>query len=319
MSRRRKSKGAPPRSRGRRFIESLDPRLLAWTRTGAQYAVIVLAILLPLLLGMQRLERFVSGLPAFDVPLTVEWDRLPTWLALPANQRIVDSLQEACGLTPDDRLNRPGLAADVATRVLQHDPGWIERLEGVEVRPNGVVSIRARFREPFVWVCHDDAAYLVDRRGERLPGSYARSSVTEGPLLILEGVQSPPPPVGRAWCGNDVRAGLKVAAAIESRCFRPQVTRVLVREMSPLRGRTRPRIDLATDRPGARIVWGRAPGDEDGVEIAASRKLALLESLYRRFGRIDLGRSYVDVTTWLDHVAMPARGTAPTHASMTPG
>lgn len=54
-------------------------------------------------------------------------------------------------------------------------------------------------------------------------------------------------------------------------------------------------IQLATDLPGSRIRWGRAPGCEVGIEPSAGEKIALLRGLYRRYQRIDMGRSYVDV------------------------
>jgi hypothetical protein len=71
-----------------------------------------------------------------------------------------------------------------------------------------------------------------------------------------------------------------------------------------------PQIELMTDRPGSRIWWGRAPGEEHGCEINSAQKIALLESLYRQSGRIDMNRSYVNVTTWPDRVAAPAPGEA---------
>ena len=123
---------------------------------------------------------------------------------------------------------------------------------------------------------------------------------------MIDGVEKAPPEVGRKWEGPDLVAGLKLASLIGDRPFQHQVSRIIVSNYDGRRNSHRPHIELATDFQDARILWGRAPDEEFGMEITAAQKIAVLEALYRESGRIDMKRSYVDIMTYpSDRVAMP--------------
>src|SRR5262249_58953058 len=138
----------------------------------------------------------------------------------------------------------------------------------------------------------------VGDEGVRRTGCDAWDAVAGTHVVVVAGTWSEIPEIGESWRSADVRAGVRVVRVCRARPFATQTRRVLVDSHRGRRDPNRPQIELATDRPASRIWWGRAPGEESGCEISAEQKVALLESLYRQSGRIDMNRSYVNVTTW---------------------
>jgi len=259
-------------------------------------------------LGMGRLESRVHQLPRYERPLALEWQDLPDWLQLPENRHILHTLSRGIQLRPTDQLLDAGLAERLGTALADAGTGWIDSVDRIRVRPDRVVSVRCRFRRPAAWVRRNNACYLVDAQSVRLPGRYQPADCANSALMTITGVRIPPPLVGQHWQGADLGAGLAMAEMISSHPFRRQVDLIIVANHGGRVDRDRPEIELATDRPGSRIWWGRPPDREDGTEISASQKLALLDSLYRRWRRIDLNRAYVDVRTHPNSVVLPAAG-----------
>ena len=288
------------------FSSALD--LATRLRLGRGLAVLLGAgvLLAGICLGMGRLEGQVRHLPRYDHPLALEWQNLPDWLQLPDNRHILHALARRVDLRPTDRLLEPHLARRLGASLTDPDIGWIDRVDRVMVRPNGVVSIRCRFRRPAAWVRRHGSYYLVDARSIRLPGRYRPEDCAGSVLLTITGIKASPPRVGRLWQGKDLRAGLKLAGLIATHPFRRQVDHIIVANFGGRIDRNRPYIELATDRPGSRIWWGRSPDQNHGTEINAEQKLALLDRLYRQWHRIDLNRAYVDVRTHPDSVVLPA-------------
>lgn len=271
-------------------------------------------ILIGIVIGFRDyLEPYVHQNPRYDLELRLEWaGPMPEWLRLSDNRHILRDIERRARPAPDDRLLDPNLASRIGHRLLDlSDPadqsaGWIERVECVTVRPNGVVAVACRFRQPTAWVLRRGYCYLIDDKAVRLPGRYDPSDCTSSRLMMIDGVRRPPPAVGQSWSGADLRAGLKLVALLVDKPFRPQISRVLVANHGGRRDPNRPHIELATDLQDARVWWGRAPGEEYGLEISASQKVTLLDALYHQWGRIDMRRNYVDITTWPDRIAMPA-------------
>lgn len=259
-------------------------------------------------LGMGRLEARVHQLPRYEHSLALEWQDLPDWLQLPENRHILHSLTRRLNLQPTDHLLDTTLAQRLGEALANPDIGWIGSVERIMVRPDGVVSVQCRFRRPAAWVRRRESCYLVDASGIRLPGRYQPTDCTHSALMTITGVRRPPPAVGRIWEGADLRAGLAMATLISKHPFQRQVDHIIVANYGGRVDRDRPYIELATDRPGSRIWWGRPPNQEDGTEIKAPQKLALLDSLFRRWHRIDLNRAYVDVRTHPNSVVLPAAG-----------
>lgn len=268
-------------------------------------AGLVVALIVGAAWGMGRLQAHVRSLPRYDRVLALEWVDLPGWLQLPRNRHILETLTQRVDLTNADRLLDAELAGRLGSALLDPSIGWIKAVDRVVVRPDGVVTIRCLFREPAAWVLHEGYCYLVDAESVRLPGRYEPDDLETNALLTVYGVAAPPPSVGSQWTGADLSSGIRLARLIADHPFTQQVDRIIVANHDGRQDRARPYLEIATDRPGSRIWWGRPPEEEFGTEISATQKLALLDKLYGRWGRIDLDRAYVDIRTHPDSVVLP--------------
>lgn len=269
-------------------------------------SVVVSAACVAVCLGFDRLDGRVHRMARFDRGLTLRWENLPDWLRVGDNRRILEDLTQRVPLCRSDRLLDENLAERLGRALADPSVGWIKSVDRIFVRPSAVVSIQCQFRRPVAWVRAGLFCYLVDGEAVRLPGRYHAEECGGGPLLIIDGVAGNAPEVGQEWRGGDLAAGLKLAELLVNRPFRSQIAGVDVSNHDGRRDRNRPHIELTTDREGSRVWWGRPPGDEFGTEIHAAQKLALLETLYRQHGRIDMNRAYVNITTWPDRITMPA-------------
>lgn len=283
-------------------VGSLNPQFVRVVLWSGLFVLLVSGVVF----GLTRIERRVHELPRYDRALSIEWVDLPDWLALLENRHILESLTRRADLKGDDRLLDRSLAQRLGEALSNPQAAWIRSVDRMVVRPDGVVSVRCRFRRPLAWVLHGEFCYLIGDDGVRLPGRYAAVECTNGALLTLTGISASPPAVGEPWTGSDLSSGVKLAALISDRPFRHQVDEINLANHDGRLDRGRPHIELATNRRDSRIWWGRPPEEEFGTEISAGQKLTLLDTLYRRWGRIDLNRAYVDVRTHPDSVVMPA-------------
>ena len=268
---------------------------------------LVAALVSGLCIGLTSLESHVHTMPRYAEVLALEWDNLPDWLRLRENRHILKTLTRRVNLKRSDHRLDPQLAERLGTTLLDPGLGWVKSVNRVMVRPDGRVSMRCQFRRPAAWIQYDRYCYLVAAESVRLPGRYDFNECINSSLLMISGVDSRPPAVGQVWSGADLNSGLKLASLISERPFRNQVDRIIVANHDGRKERNRPHIELATDRRGSRIWWGRPPEEEYGIEITANQKLTLMETLFRQWGRIDLNRAYVDVRTHPDSVVLPAQ------------
>lgn len=287
----------------------------------SRWVAVAACVLVPSLLyvGFGRMEGYVHGLPRYDRALMLKWEELPTWLRVPDNRHVLDSLARQVNLLSTDRLLDTSLSARLGSALADPRVGWVKSVERVRVEPSGEVSIKCRFRTPVAWVRHRHYGYIVDDEGVRLPGCYDIADCRGGSMLLIEGVASAPPEVGAAWEGADLASALKLSAMLSDRPFRHQVSSILVDNYRGRRDMSRPHIELATEQGESRIWWGRPPGEEFGTEISAQQKVTLMEAMYRQMGRIDAHRKYVDVMTWPDRVSMPAVMQAPAQSRLLRG
>ncbi len=276
------------------------------TVRGAVWLAAIGCVAIGICIGLARLETRVHALDRYDRSLTLRWVDLPDWLQLPDNKHILDGLARRVDLRAEDRLLDPCLAERLGRVLCEPTVGWIKSVDRVAVEPDGVVSIRCKFRRPVSWVQHGRYCYLVDAEGVRLPGRYAVSDCDDSSLMLIEAVRLDPPATGSVWRGADLAAGLRLVTLLTDKPFRHQIVSVDVANHDGRCDRSRPHIELATDRAGSRVWWGRPPDEEFGTEITASQKITLLDTLYRQWGRIDMNRSYVNIMTWPDRIAMPA-------------
>jgi len=265
---------------------------LAWAvRLGK--VVCALGLVVVICVGLGRLRRQVCGLAEYRGAVRLELVDLPDWLEREEHRHIVESVIAAAGLSAGDAYLDADLVGRVGRRMARS--GWIRRVVGVEKCYGCLIRARCEFRKPLAWVMHGDYCYLIDGDGVRLPGRYSHGQVKGAGLVQIAGVDGGPPGAGERWVGEDLQAGVKLAVLLDGCAFRGQVRGVLVHNYGGRENSRESHIELATDRAGSRIRWGRAPGCEVGIEPSAREKIALLQGLYRRYRRIDMGRSYVDV------------------------
>ena len=256
-------------------------------------AVCALGLVALICVGLGRLRRQVCGLAEYRGEVRLELVDLPDWLERGEHRHIVESVIGAARPSGGDTFLDAELVGRVGRQMARS--GWIRRVVTVEKCYGRVIRARCEFRKPLAWVMHGDYCYLIDGEGVRLPGRYSHGQVKGAGLVQIAGVHAGPPASGEPWVGEDLRAGVKLAALLEGCAFRGQVSGVLVHNYGGRENSRESHLQLATDRPGSRIRWGRAPGCEVGIEPSAGEKIALLRGLYRRYQRIDMGRSYVDV------------------------
>jgi hypothetical protein len=286
-------------------LGSLDEEHKRFLLVRLAQGVTCLLLIVGVYFGVDRLQQRVHALERYDRPLYLEWEGLPDWLQIADNRHILDDLAGRVKLDDSDRQLDPMLAERIGKSLASPELGWIQSVERVRVRPDGVVSVRCAFRRPAAWIRRDKSCYLVDQNRIRLPGRYEAADCRGSALLSIVGVQAPPPAVGQIWQGTDIGAGIGLVSLLNERSFRHQLVDIVVSNFNGRSDPAKPYIEMTTDRPDSRIWWGRPPGQEHGTEINATQKLTLLETLYRQWGRVDMNRSYVNITTWPDRVAMP--------------
>ena len=249
-------------------------------------------------LGVSRLEahveqRLLDRLPPGQGPVL-------TLLDLPAD--IPDLVEADLYGAAADLLTRPWLdkqlCRDLAGRLAS--VGWVERVNFVRRRADGVFEVSCRYRLPVAMVRQRNEFILVDAAGVRLPGSYRRNPS----WLLIEGVEQEAPAPGVMWKGEDLRAALAVLTALESELCFGQITGVAVDHFAGRRDRRRSHVALLTDQTDGRIAWGSAPGYEV-EENTTAQKIAILRANCDRTGRADANHPVIDVSTFPDRFTIP--------------
>lgn len=292
MSRKRKKKSADSTAKSKAWSFSARGRRILLTLFGMAGSISLIG---GGFVGLQRLDAHVDRLLLLDRPdPVVDFVDLPKELYSLANYDLQKSLFEVLGRDwTDDRL-----CSEMASRVAT--VGWVGKVHHVRRTGGGRFEISCRYRNPAAVVLHQQAGYLVDSDGIRLPGTYVQHPAWR----TIFGVQASPPQPGAHWEGDDVQTGLAVLATVRSEPFARQIVGVAVENHA---GRHDPRtghVELVTDRPGGRIRWGSAPGrelEENGV----AQKLALLRKNYSDTGRVDAGHVVIDVSVFPDRYTVP--------------
>jgi len=256
-----------------------------------------------ILAGVWWSYRYTLSLPRYRQPVAISLAGLPDWLRLPANRHVVQQVLQSAGLTGRETITDPDLVVRVASNLAACP--WVKKVLSVRIVSADRIEAYCQYREPVAWVQFRGRYYLVDEQAVRLPGEYPPEAIAGSGLLLVLGVVEGPPAVGRTWHGRDLAAGLKLIRMIRNRPVRRQVRAVVVSNYGGRIDPLSPDIELITDRRTSRIRWGHAPGEELPTEPTAEQKLALLEHYQETFGRIDLGRPYVDVRTWPAFQAAP--------------
>jgi hypothetical protein len=214
------------------------------------------------------------------------------------------------------------------TRMLKTNP-WIMKVRGVRrvygKGPGDTLEIDCDFRTPAALVrTADDAYILIDRNGVRLPEQYTARDVprvVETPdgrtnILIIEGVARPAPRgAGQKWTGDDLRAGLDMAALLLAPANQPFTHEIRKISVENFDGRVRDReahLVLFT-KYGTEIRWGR-PHTDPGFEVPPGRKLDYLRRVHEQYGQVD-GRQQYGIDIRSDIVTYPSVDPRTAHAT----
>jgi hypothetical protein len=236
----------------------------------------------------------------------------PGWLAEPHFQPVLDQLMVAARLRANDDLLDPELAQRVADSVGRSV--WVRRVLRVTKLATGVVRINCEFRTPTAWVQRGQRAYLVDDQGAHLPlavpigrlDEFRPTRAGSPNLFLIRDATGSRPSVGQVWPGQDLQAALRLCRLMNGCVWRDQVQAISVANYGGRQVIGEPHIVLLLG--GSQVRWGRAPGEEMGVEIPAADKIAVLQGLYAEHGRIDAGRPHVDIRFSRTDVGVPAVG-----------
>ncbi|MGD8451421.1 MAG: hypothetical protein PVJ57_06345 [Phycisphaerae bacterium] len=251
--------------------------------------------------GLHRLEPYALAANTKG-PWTLSWINPPAdsaWML----KEIEDERLTATFRQTD--IHDPNLCERIKDALEQS--AWIEKVERVAKRSDGVVNVTAVFRRYVSFVVKDGMGYLVDAQGTRLPRQVPASSLGEYGLLLIEGASGPVPSVGqawsckpfskRSWSGTDVQAGLALVTFLREKCP-PELLGLLVAvdvsncddRLNGLDGW----LSVRTIYPGMWIRWGLPPGKEYGIEATSNTKFEHLWSAYRNGSQFH-ERSLIDV------------------------
>jgi hypothetical protein len=206
------------------------------------------------------------------------------------------------------------------TQTLEASP-WVKKVRQVRraygERPGDTIEIDCEFRAPVALVRWRDYYWLVDGDGVKLPEQFTEEQlprIVTGSngmtnIRVVDGVRRPPVESGQTWPGDDLAAALDMIKLLHGQPYADAIVSV---DVSNYMGRVDVReaqITLGT-RYETQIRWGepiRTP-DQYSVEASPAEKLARLQQIHEKFGRIDGHQPWLDIR--LDKITHPTPGLA---------
>jgi len=240
--------------------------------------------------GLHRLEPIVHGMA--NNPTRIEWVDPPEWVQSEQWRFVLDGLLERIDSreAPVERFDiySDRVCAFIGEQISASP--WVAQVHRVTKQRDGIVQVNASFRRPFAMVAWRGRALLVDDAGVRLPYDVAAADLPRGDWLLVRGAAAAPPPVGVAWEGDDLAAGLRLAnflyrAHAEGKVpFWMEIDALDVGNFGGRRDRLRGHLSLVLIDGQSYVDWGLPVGEEYGVEPPADHKLMAATTCYRRFG-----------------------------------
>jgi hypothetical protein len=336
MSRKTKKRKPQPSTVSSWWGRQSDQRRRQIGRSGGWIAVAVVGALVTVF-GMKALERRVLRTPAGAAPRPVQFrlTNRPDWMPARLATRIVDAIAPA---TAD--FNDPKLTATVYDQASANP--WIHEITRVskkrgDSRSVGVIEIDATYRRAVARIQVAGGYAYVDAEGYRLPAAEVPQWVAAAPVaageaprqvsylhpgdappgltprqihyILIDGVQAPASPVGQAWAGSDLQAGLNLVSLVASRKYASQVTVVDVRNCDGRINRDEPHLRMSAQYGRGRptdIRFGRFPAPDGGdYVVSPERKLRYLDDYVADHDGWLAGRnSYIDLRFDQLHVSM---------------
>jgi hypothetical protein len=206
--------------------------------------------------------------------VTVQFLNPPAWFHGDVAMALTLTIQEIASNDPFDQQQLERITETLAAS------GWFERINQVRRIQQNIIEIDAEFVRPFAMIRGEDADFLVDPLGRRLP-MQIESSKPQEQFIVITGPQlRDPPRLGEHWPGSDVIAGLQLIRLVDAAHWRHQAAAIDVTNYQ--RHRT---VAIITDH-GTSINFEHAPGEEEPLELSADQKLQLLAHNYRTHGHI---------------------------------
>jgi hypothetical protein len=251
-------------------------------------------------------QRWVDTRLVFpaDPPHIVLKDR-PAWMSDALAEQIADVARPVGAHGAFDHQ----LLVDVAD-VLAADPrtaAWIRRVNSVRrvygSGPADLIEIDCDYRAPAAIVHWGDYYWLIDADGDRLPEQYGQPQLNrilydgDGRILLrlIDNIAHPPPTACERWPGDDVAAALGLVKYLAAQPCAADVLKVDADNFGGRRDRQGAQLVLVT-RDGGRISWGRPAGDKDDFdEVSPARKMARMQQIIDKYGRLDAGHAQLDL------------------------
>ncbi|HET6251461.1 MAG TPA: hypothetical protein VFE47_27500 [Tepidisphaeraceae bacterium] len=289
--------GRATKKLGRREIE-ISPERAALLRRIAIHGLIACFFFGGLGVGFYYIKQYVDREVAMPTePPTIIIKNKPHWMS--------DFLVRRIAATA--RPTRLHSAYDhdllVQTKAALEANPWISKVYEVRrafrEKPGDTLEIDCEYRVPTALVKWGAYYWLVDRDGFKLPDQYEPGDVSKivavedghVDIRVIEGVHRPPPATGKKWLGEDLAAGLEMAALLSDKPYAQDIQRINVAHFGSAR---EPHVVLVTRyNPPTEIRWGRTPSElekDPFLEVTTAKKLDRLQKIYTQFGRVDAGQ-----------------------------
>ena len=314
-----------------------DPEVVAARKRLVLKTIALVAVLAAIgggfTIARQHVERrFVYPSHPPKVVLTNK----PAWMSEFLTNQIIAAVQPTTAHSAMDHQ----LLVD-RTDLLRANP-WVKSVKQVRRAyhegPGDVIEIECEWRTPAALVQWRDHYWLVDSDGVKLPERFdgrqlpllVYTTDRQVNLRVIEGVLTGPPGAGEIWRGEELIAGIELAAVLAGQPWANEIERVNVANFggrlnpaavpgghpggketggatAPTSGGPTtpadPQLTLIT-RYNTEIRWGRPISEKDFfVEVPWQRKVARLEQIWKRYGRVDAGAAYVELR--FDEVEVP--------------
>lgn len=261
--------------------------------------------------GYLKLRRMVWSDYAYSPqPPQVVLLNQPVWMSDYLAARIIQSIRPPVGHSAMDHRMLEDCALQLGLNPWVREVRQVRRV--YRNAPGDTLEVDCEYRAPIALVRYDDYYILVDNDATVLPEVFRPDEVSrlvfghDGRMNIrvIEGVSRQPPVPGHRWPGDDLQAGLWMVKMLHDKPYAEEIVRV---DVSNYGGRELPNqahIVLHT-RYDTEVRWGQAPSWR-GFEAPVQTKLANLQHVYERYGRIDANQAWIDLR--LDEVLRPSDG-----------
>jgi hypothetical protein len=203
-----------------------------------------------------------------------------TWINAEIRSGLEQSVLSKLSSDPFDRTSLAAAHGALAAT------GWFRDDLKLAREADGLVRVTGTWRIPAAAVRFAGEDMLVTSTGELLPVKYRPDA---SGYKVIVGVTQSPPEFGKLWIGGDVQAGLQLLSILGNIPGSQQIAAVDVSDYSSARS-----LVLVTDL-GNRILWGGPVDSFNPGQATPAAKLQRLARLYREQGRVDSGRSVLDI------------------------